>query len=78
MPIYDYSCRECGKVSEILVRTSEGEVRCPHCGSGDLRQLVSASYTIRMGAASPGATCCGRADRCETAPCSSGDVCQRR
>jgi putative FmdB family regulatory protein len=78
MPIYDYSCRECGKVSEILVRTSEGEVRCPHCGSGDMGRLVSASYSIKMESADPGTTCCGRTERCETPPCSSGDVCRRR
>ncbi|HUU63567.1 MAG TPA: zinc ribbon domain-containing protein [Dehalococcoidia bacterium] len=78
MPIYDYSCRECGRVSEMLVRTSEGEVRCPHCGGADMEQLVSASYRIKMNKAEPGTTCCGKEERCETPPCSSGEVCRRR
>lgn len=77
MPIYDYRCRECGRVSEVLVRTSTGEVRCPHCGDEDMEQLVSAPYMIKMDAAAPGTTCCGRTERCETPPCSSGDVCRR-
>lgn len=78
MPIYDYRCRECGRVSEVFVRTSTGEVRCPHCGGEDMERLVSASYMIKMDAEAPGTTCCGRTERCETPPCSSGDVCRRR
>lgn len=78
MPIYDYRCRECGRVSEVFLRSSNVEVRCPHCGGEDMERLVSASYTIRMDAATPGTTCCGRTERCETPPCSSEDVCRRR
>jgi putative FmdB family regulatory protein len=78
MPIYDYRCRECGRVSEVFVRTTTGKVRCPHCGSEGMEQLVSASYMIKMDAEAPGTTCCGRTERCETPPCSSGDVCRRR
>ncbi|TEU02684.1 MAG: zinc ribbon domain-containing protein [Dehalococcoidia bacterium] len=78
MPIYDYRCRECGRVSEVFVRTSTGEVRCPHCGGEDMERLVSASYMIRMDVAATDTTCCGRTERCETPPCSSGDVCRRR
>ncbi len=61
----------------MLVRTSEGEIRCPYCGGADMVKLVSASYSIKMDKAEPGATCCGREERCETPPCSSGDVCRR-
>ncbi|MBA7634844.1 hypothetical protein ES703_42442 [subsurface metagenome] len=78
MPIYDYRCRECGRVSEVFLRSSKSEVRCPHCGSEDVDKLVSASYMIRMDAAVPGNTCCGRTERCETPPCSTNDVCRRR
>lgn len=78
MPIYDYRCRECGRVSEVFVRASTGEVRCPHCGDEGMERLISASYTIRMDAAAAGTTCCGRTERCDTPPCSSEDVCRRR
>ncbi|MBM4004011.1 MAG: zinc ribbon domain-containing protein [Planctomycetes bacterium] len=30
MPIYEYSCRECGQKCEILVRGNE-EPLCPNC-----------------------------------------------
>lgn len=78
MPIYDYRCRECGRVSEVLIRTSEGKARCTHCGGEDMERLISSSYMIRMDVASTDTTCCGRTERCETPPCSSGDVCRRR
>ena len=78
MPIYDYRCRECGSASELFLRSSNAEARCPHCGSENLERLISASYTIKMDAAAPGTTCCGRTERCETPPCSTEDVCRRR
>jgi len=78
MPIYDCRCNECGNISEVFVRTSNAEVRCPHCGSGNVDRLVSASYAIRMDTSAPGTTCCGRTERCETPPCSTGDICRRR
>lgn len=51
MPIYDFRCRDCGKVSEILARSAHGHApRCSECGSQNLERLVSASYMIRMDA----------------------------
>jgi putative FmdB family regulatory protein len=79
MPIYDYRCRECGKVSEIFLRSLHSEaIRCPACGSENLERLISSSYMIRMEASAPGTTCCGRETRCDAPPCSTGDVCRRR
>jgi putative FmdB family regulatory protein len=44
MPIYEYTCRSCGSVSEIL--TSIGghsdPLQCKKCGSADLDKLLSA------------------------------------
>ncbi len=78
MPIYDYRCNQCGMISEMLVRVSRDEaVRCPDCGSGDVERLISASYMIKMDAPAPGTTCCGRAERCEAPPCSTGGTCRR-
>ena len=78
MPIYDYRCRECGKVSEIFQRGLSEAVTCPACGSENMERLISASYMIRMDASAPGTTCCGRTERCDVPPCASGDVCRRR
>ena len=69
MPIYDFKCRECGKVSEILVRGAEGQAtQCTGCGSKNMERLISASYMIKTDAPTPGTTCCGSAERCETPP----------
>ena len=33
MPIFDYHCNQCGHDEvDKLVRSSDTEVKCPHCG----------------------------------------------
>ncbi|RLC70424.1 MAG: zinc ribbon domain-containing protein [Chloroflexi bacterium] len=78
MPIYSYRCQNCGETVEVLLRSSEDRPRCPNCGSESLEKLISASYTIRMGAPTSGLTCCGRTERCDTPPCSTDGTCRRR
>jgi putative FmdB family regulatory protein len=78
MPIYDYRCRHCGEVYEVFVQKAESaQTRCPGCGAEDMEKLLSSfsvtSHTPRTG----GTTCCGREERCETPPCSSGGSCHR-
>lgn len=41
MPIYEYRCRACGHVFEMLVR-KPAEPTCPSCASMDLERLLSA------------------------------------
>ena len=43
MPIYDYKCKECGKVFEIFLRFSEldKEANCPNCGSEKIQRVFS-------------------------------------
>jgi putative FmdB family regulatory protein len=77
MPIYDFKCLECGKVSEVFIRSSEQASRCPDCGTDKLEKQLSSSYMIKSGSQAPGTTCCGRAERCDASPCSAGDTCQR-
>ena len=77
MPIYEYRCLECGKISEIFLRSSNESVACPICGSKNLEKLLSASYAIKMNAPVPGRTCCGRTERCERPPCSLDGSCRR-
>jgi putative FmdB family regulatory protein len=77
MPIYEYRCRNCHATFEILVRAGTA-VTCSHCGSSSLDKLVSAPFvssgqTARLA----GRTCCGREERCDTAPCSVGGTCRR-
>jgi len=43
LPIYEYSCRVCGKQFQYLVLSKEDEesLRCPACESRDLKKLIS-------------------------------------
>ena len=45
MPIYEYECNRCKKVSEILVFSSV-RPECPECGSKDLKKLMSATSSL--------------------------------
>ncbi len=77
MPIYEYRCRSCETTFEELVR-GDGIVTCPHCGSSSLNRLISVPFVSSGRTARPaGRTCCGREERCDTPPCSEGDVCRR-
>jgi putative FmdB family regulatory protein len=43
MPIYEYECCQCGKVTEALQKFSDAPLTtCGHC-SGELRKLISNS-----------------------------------
>lgn len=66
MPIYDYLCKECGNVNEILITGSEQDIECPGCGSRKLKKLLSATSSLSGASAQsmpgPGDTaCCGSA-----------------
>lgn len=43
MPIYEYSCRACGKTFEafLLRRTDEAEVACPDCSTREVERVMS-------------------------------------
>lgn len=43
MPIYEYLCLECEAQFQSLVmgREEEGALRCPDCGKGRLKRLIS-------------------------------------
>ena len=42
MPIYEYTCRKCGRPFEVLVLQGEkGKPSCPACKSRDLEKMIS-------------------------------------
>lgn len=44
MPMYEYKCDSCGKVSErysVGKSESEGIGACPSCGAGSLKKIFS-------------------------------------
>ena len=79
MPIYEYKCRKCGNGSEFLVHSSAAldDLKCPACGSKELDRLLSVPGLVKNETRVPGTTCCGREERCDTPPCSSGGSCCR-
>ncbi len=60
MPIYEYKCGECGRVTEHLASGfSEKAPSCAHCGSDKLSKLFSVPSSPRAGNAHSHADMCG-------------------
>lgn len=80
MPLYEYRCRDCGRVTEVLVRSIDPKpsIVCGHCRGRNLEKMISVPAAVGVGnSARKGKTCCGREERCEAPPCSSGGSCRR-
>ena len=45
MPIYEFKCRKCNDIFEILVRNADeqGQVCCPRCESVEFERVISAT-----------------------------------
>jgi putative FmdB family regulatory protein len=43
MPIYEYKCSECGRLSSVFTRTvnSSVDTKCRYCGTGKLERSLS-------------------------------------
>ena len=64
MPLFDYLCMECGKLSEILITTSRDQPKCQTCGATNLKKMISAPSPLSGASMSrfPGTgdtACCG-------------------
>jgi len=82
MPIYEYKCRDCGKISEFLVGVGSDapEIKCDFCKSKKLDKIFSQNFISKGGhiiGSQGGRTCCGRTERCDTPPCSDDGICKR-
>jgi putative FmdB family regulatory protein len=71
MPIYEYTCEDCGEEFETLVRsmTDASKQRCPKCGRSRCarRMSVFAAQGTRSKASSSGGGCSGcAATNCST------------
>ena len=43
MPFYEYQCRACGALTEVLQKISDAALKkCPECGKNQLTKLISA------------------------------------
>jgi putative FmdB family regulatory protein len=58
MPIFEYRCADCGRVTEFLEKAdADGEHRCEECGGADMQKTFSA-FSARMApSASPAPSC---------------------
>jgi len=49
MPVYEYTCKDCGKEFTVFLTIKEFEVnpriKCPHCGSDHVEKKLSAFMT---------------------------------
>ncbi len=45
MPIYEYSCKDCGNISEFIVKAGENgqTLSCKKCGGLNLKKILSVS-----------------------------------
>jgi putative FmdB family regulatory protein len=49
MPVYDYLCNDCHKEFEKVLTLNQHdheEVRCPHCGSGNVEQEAKEFFAV--------------------------------
>ena len=64
MPIYEFHCGDCGKDSEVLVRSSKWEgTPCPHCGSQKLDKKLSV-FASAVAGGNDTPTCTGNPGSC--------------
>ena len=49
MPIYEYQCRKCEKVFEMLQKVDEGgeAVKCPYCGGQKPEKILSRFSSVK-------------------------------
>lgn len=41
MPLYEFKCGACEKVSEFLLKHGESKRKCPECGANRLKKIIS-------------------------------------
>lgn len=76
MPIYEYKCSECEKISEVLVRSSESStVKCEYCESDKVEKVFSVPGSVGVKESAPDfGGCCGM-DGGAVPPCAGSGKC---
>lgn len=54
MPIYEYECRKCGKLFEVIQKMDEGgkNLKCPSCGKKGPERIISCCFSSSKGSES--------------------------
>jgi len=75
MPVYEYTCNECGREVELLVRSADAKIACPHCDSTKLTRRFSV-FAAHGDSLPSSSACCqdgtcpiGGADNCPSGGC---------
>ncbi|MDE0862962.1 MAG: zinc ribbon domain-containing protein [Rubripirellula sp.] len=71
MPLYEFECKSCDIVVEVLVRSIGEENGCPSCGNADLQRVFSipAAPAVKSKSSLPVA---GGGDSCGAPRCCGG------
>ena len=67
--IYEYRCKSCGQITEAFLRTRReaNDVRCEHCGDGDLERVyLSPAAGVRVSESREVLPCCGEQGGCSS------------
>ena len=78
MPIYEYECLSCGRLSEFIegIYGGASDRMCKNCAS--LKRVLSKGVTSRLEGIigdRGGKTCCGREERDGSPPCNAPGTC---
>ena len=74
MPIFEYTCEDCGTAFEKLVsRTSATEVNCPGCGHDHVKQ----EYSTFAARAAEGSSAAPQMGGCPAGMCGNPGMCGR-
>lgn len=57
MPVFEYKCKKCSKVFEMLIYNKDEEIKCPACNSKELTKLISGFATISSSSPSETPSC---------------------
>ncbi|NLT19962.1 MAG: zinc ribbon domain-containing protein [Syntrophomonadaceae bacterium] len=42
MPIFEFECKDCGQKFDLMISNADKDkVKCPQCGTGNIKQLIS-------------------------------------
>ncbi|HIE10604.1 MAG TPA: zinc ribbon domain-containing protein [Kiritimatiellae bacterium] len=71
MPLFEFTCRKCGRNFELLLRLPGPKPRCPECGSSRVERQFSGFFWRASGSdGGAGSPCSG----CRATSCSSCSV----
>jgi len=72
MPIFEFKCKSCGKVSEFILRHNKdrNSMQCRFCGSKQLEKVFSVPSMVKAKDGSQGfpresGECCGITNPCD-------------